>query len=258
MKQEHSRKSYPFEYGFGAVTSGEKCVYLHLHEMPESGVIALSDVTEMVSSIEVLGSGRQLEFIRERVQLVITLPCMKENMAENGGTNNLWQEETVPVIKVSFEENVHEHTKRVIPLHGAMSLSPCDGTALGNIAFRKSGAIDDGWTDTTGAITYELIAPGAGRYHLSMVSGLLDWKGRYCKGNRLMMTVNEKDYEFVLNDDHLLDSYLRAYYVGFCSELGEIELKEGNNVLTLRVEEFATGNEVGLPIMNLFVRKCGI
>ena len=73
-----------------------------------------------------------------------------------------------------------------------------------------------------------------------------------------MMTVNEKDYEFVLNDDHLLDSYLRAYYVGFCSELGEIELKEGNNVLTLRVEEFATGNEVGLPIMNLFVRKCGI
>ena len=114
------------------------------------------------------------------------------------------------MIKVCFEEQLAEHTNRVLPLYGAMSLSPCDGKADGNISFRKSGSVDDGWMDTTGAITYELLAPQAGKYHISMVSGLLEWKGEYCKGNSLVVTVNGKDYEFVLNDDHLLDSYLRV------------------------------------------------
>ena len=233
---------YPNEYEFGAVTAGEKCVYLHLHQVPESGVIALGDVTEKVSSVNVLGSGRELDFTKDGEQLVIKLVEVDGN-------------DTVPVIKVCFKEELHEHTERVIPVQGALSLSPCDGTASGNIAFRVSGAVDDGWKDTTGAITYELIAPVTGKYHLSMVSGLLDWKGEYCKGNRLMLTVNGKDYEFVLNDDHLLDSYLRAYYVGFGSEMGDVELQEGKNTLTLRVIEFAKGNEVGMPIMNMFVQK---
>lgn len=241
---------YPFEYGFGAVTAGDKCVYLHLHKVPENGVIALSEVSETVGGVSVLGSGQELKFSKEKDQLVIDLPNLEElSLSEK----EIWADDTVPVIKVSFEQSLGEHNRREIPLHGAMSLSPCDGTASGNIRFRVSGAIDDGWLDTSGAITYELYAPRAGRYHLSMISGLLDWKGEYRKGNRLLVAVNGKGYEFVLNDDRPLDSYLRAYYVGFESELGSVELREGLNRLTLMVTEFAEGNQVGMPLMSLMI-----
>ena len=105
------------------------------------------------------------------------------------------------------------------------------------------------------SVADELYAPKAGAYQLSMVSGLLNWKGEYYKGNRLMITVNGWEYAFVLEEDSLLDSYLRAYYVGFGSELGQIELQEGRNVLTLKVAEFAPGNQVGMPLMNLIIEK---
>ena len=243
---------YPNEYGFGPVTSGEDCVYLHLHQVPESGLIALGDVTEKVSKVGVLGNGQPLAFSKDRDQLVIQL---FDAEAQDCDWKESYPEDSVTVIKVCFEEQLAEHTNRVLPLYGAMSLSPCDGKADGNISFRKSGSVDDGWMDTTGAITYELLAPQAGKYHISMVSGLLEWKGEYCKGNSLVVTVNGKDYEFVLNDDHLLDSYLRVYYVGFGSELGEVELKEGLNTLSVRVVEFAEGNEVGMPLMSLMIER---
>lgn len=243
---------YPYEYGFGPLTAGENCVYLHLHQMPESGVIALSDVPEKVSEVRVLGNGQPLKFSKAGEQLVIQLFD-----AEVGDCDwkETYPEGSVTVIKVCFEEQLAEHTKRVLPLHGAMSLSPCDGVGNGNISFRKSGAVDTGWMDTTGVITYELVAPKAGKYHLSTVSGLMDWKGEYRKGNHLVVSVNGKEYEFVMNDDQLLDSYMRAYYVGFGSELGEVELKEGLNALSVRVSEFAEGNEVGMPLMSFMIER---
>lgn len=207
---------YNVELPTGPVTQKGDSIYCVLND-PKTEV-RIPGVLSEVQSAELLGFGK-LDFTQKDGTVTVTLPELTEPL--------------YPVVKLTSAGGVCVDTGVFEMPDQTLSLSPINAQIQGDICISRACDMQD-WKDE-GSLLWKMRVQNAGTYRVSMtVNGMHEIEPVQAD---VALTVNGNTYHARAAHDRDVDPLIMRHHKGMISELGNMELTEGENTVSLCLDK---------------------
>lgn len=235
-----SPNPWPYEFGWGRVTTKGNKLYLMLTEWTDE--LKLFGLRNKVTQIYPLGGGKELKFRQTDDVLHLALPEEPTNpMISVIAVEFDGELDVDPAISQQMDRNV-SLPAYLAEREGEMTLSP--------------GKMITGWTQPEGSLTWQFKVNWPGKFAVRVVVGTHYHSPDAAAGHEVTVAIDGQEVSGVLSSAEKVDSARSHHFPEYITTIGEIELPEtGTLSMELTAQKINEKAPAGLMVAGVELVK---